>query len=95
MHLPLHELSLSQSYKVIYFTDPVDLHVNDFKNSSRIRADSKQNLLNTFIDKRKLITTVIPLIIFVALLRIELSYIRYASQRWKIVLLAAKKRISS
>jgi hypothetical protein len=78
--------------------DTVDLHVNGFKNSESlyysysVRADCKQNLLNTFMDERGLII-VIPFIIFVTLLRIELSYILYACQRWKIVL--AERRISS
>ena len=38
------------------------------------------------MDERELISIVIPFIIFVALLRIELSYILYACQRRKIVL---------
>lgn len=63
-----------------------------FTNSFHVRADCKQNLLNSFVDERELISIVIPFIIFVALLRIELSYILYACQRWKIVL--AEKRIS-
>jgi len=62
----------------------VDLH--GIKNSLCVRADCKQNLLNTFMDERELISIVIPFIISVALLRIELSYILYACQRWKIVL---------
>ena len=38
------------------------------------------------MDERQLISTVIPFIIFVALLRVELSHVLYACQRWKIVL---------
>ena len=79
----LQGLSLSQSHKV-YFTDTVDLH--GVTNSLRVRADCKKNILDTFLDERELISIVIPFIIFVALLRTELSYILYASQKWKIVL---------
>jgi len=38
------------------------------------------------------ISVVIPFIIFVALLRIELSYILDACKRWKIVLKSASAR---
>ena len=74
----------AKSVAISYFKDPVDLH--ELKNSLRVHANCKQNLLNTFMNKKGVISIVIPFIIFVPLLRIELSYILYTCQRWKIVL---------
>lgn len=44
------------------------------------------------MDEREMIIIVVPFVIFVALLRVELSYILYACQRWKVML--AEKRVS-
>ena len=81
----------------IFFRVPVYLQFNMSKNSlcQCVCANCKQNLLNTFLDKRELISIVVPFIIFVMLLRIELSYVLNACQMRKIMLALTEKCISS
>ena len=81
----------------IFFRVPVYLQFNMSKKSlcQCVCANCKQNLLNTFLDKRELISVVVPFIIFVTLLRIELSYVLNACQMRNIMLALTEKCISS